>query len=430
MEAASRCPHVRRTVFNGWELLRKYECEDCGAIATCRCDKSIAEFILPHQAMAARDPESNRRVAVTDSLAENLCHACRGERPPAFPRAAHRGAATVIHRYYWREIRKDVQEAFLAWCLEQGLPLLGENGRPLIGYHAKAHSTEYDAYQRSAIERYRAIHAVDPLYDTTRESDADLLTRHSVPIEEARAWYVTPTPGRVLVAPEGCARTQDAVGVEEFAASRLRASGREVIFCESKPFHTLYATLMWLWISDLTDPLLQPRAFGGRDGVGADERGWIWTLMPEDFGKPGHAVRRHDALDRHLATIPDDPDNLREMFDCCLEGSRGLRQYLWVYTDDDANQARDLLAVLSAADLKKVLRYLAGDYWQRYLGWPDLLSWRTTPKGPSDLLFVEVKSSSDKLSDDQRSWIEGNATQLKFPFHVVKVHRTGRLIAS
>lgn len=35
MEAASEYPHVRRTVFNGWELLRKYECEDCGVIATC-----------------------------------------------------------------------------------------------------------------------------------------------------------------------------------------------------------------------------------------------------------------------------------------------------------------------------------------------------------------------------------------------------------
>lgn len=67
---------------------------------------------------------------------------------------------------------------------------------------------------------------------------------------------------------------------------------------------------------------------------------------------------------------------------------------------------------------------------ERYLGWPDLLSWRSTLKGPSDLLFAEVKSSSDKLSEDQRSWIEGNAARLKFPFHVVKVRRTGRLTAS
>ena len=116
MEAPSPCPHVRRTVFNGWELLRKYECKDCGAIATCLCDEPIAEYVVPHQAMTAQDPESNQRVPVTDPLAQKLCHACRGERSPAFPRAAHRGAATVVHRYYWREIRKETQEAFLAWC--------------------------------------------------------------------------------------------------------------------------------------------------------------------------------------------------------------------------------------------------------------------------------------------------------------------------
>ena len=294
MEVTSRCPHARRTVFNGWELLRKYECEDCGAIATCLCDKLIAQYIVPHQAMAARDPESNQRVAVTDPLAESLCHACRGEQAPAFPRAAHRGTATVIHRYYWREIRKVVQEDFLAWCRQQGLPFLDGNGRPLISYHAKAHPAEYDTFQRSALDKYRQIHATAPLYGTTRESDVDLLARHSVPVEEARAWYVTPTQGRVLVTPEGSTQTQDA---------------------------------------------------------------------------------------------------------------------------------------LSPHGLKRILRYLAGDYWQRYLGWPDLLTWRSSPHGPSDLLFLEVKSSSAKLAEVQRSWIEGNAAHLNFPFRVVKVHRTGRLTA-
>jgi hypothetical protein len=430
MEVTSRCPHARRTVFNGWELLRKYECEDCGAIATCLCDKAIAQYVVPHQAMAARDPESNQHVAVTDPLAENLCHACRGERPPAFPRIAHRGAATVIHRFNWWEMHREVQQSFLAWCQEQGLALLGENGRPLIGYLAKEHPAEYDAYQRSVLEKYRAIHAADPLYDTARESDVDLLARHHVPVEEVRAWYVTPTQGRVLVAPEGSTEPNDAVGVEEYVARRLRGTGREVLFCESKPFHTLFATLMWPWVSDIIDPLLEPHGFGGRDGIGADERGLIWIMMSGDFGKPHHAIRRRDALDRHLATIPDDPDDLREMFDICLEGSRGLRQYLWVYTDDDAKQARDLLAVIPPNDLKTILRYLAGDYWHRYLGWPDLLTWRNSPQGPGDLLFVEVKSSSDKLAEDQRSWIEGNTVHLKFSFRVVKVHRTGRLTAA
>ncbi len=39
---------MRRTVFNGWELLRKHEYEDCGAIATRLCDK--------YHAIHAADP--------------------------------------------------------------------------------------------------------------------------------------------------------------------------------------------------------------------------------------------------------------------------------------------------------------------------------------------------------------------------------------
>jgi hypothetical protein len=67
-----------------------------------------------------------------------------------------------------------------------------------------------------------------------------------------------------------------------------------------------------------------------------------------------------------------------------------------------------------------VLRYLVGDYWNRYLGWPDLLA----HKG-SEYFFVEVKSSKDRLSENQKSWIQGNWAELKLPFKLVKIHRKG-----
>ncbi len=75
----------------------------------------------------------------------------------------------------------------------------------------------------------------------------------------------------------------------------------------------------------------------------------------------------------------------------------------------------------------EVKEHLAEAYWERYLGWPDLVSWRETPEGSQAVQFIEVKSSSDRLSDDQRMWIQGNHDHLQLDFRMVKVHRTQRL---
>jgi hypothetical protein len=58
------------------------------------------------------------------------------------------------------------------------------------------------------------------------------------------------------------------------------------------------------------------------------------------------------------------------------------------------------------------------DYWQRYLGWPDLLIHRE-----GEVCLVEIKGSGDTLSVDQRGWIAGNAELLQLPFKIVKIHR-------
>jgi len=45
-------------------------------------------------------------------------------------------------------------------------------------------------------------------------------------------------------------------------------------------------------------------------------------------------------------------------------------------------------------------------------------------------MLIEVKSSGDRLSDDQRTWVTLNHRTLLLPFHIVKVHRTERLTLS
>lgn len=74
--------------------------------------------------------------------------------------------------------------------------------------------------------------------------------------------------------------------------------------------------------------------------------------------------------------------------------------------------------LMTPATIKSILRYLVDSYWTNYVGWPDLVAYRG-----SELLFAEVKSSHDKLSDDQKHWIGQNHGRLKLPFKLIKIHR-------
>ncbi|MCC6479871.1 MAG: VRR-NUC domain-containing protein [Sphingomonadaceae bacterium] len=44
--------------------------------------------------------------------------------------------------------------------------------------------------------------------------------------------------------------------------------------------------------------------------------------------------------------------------------------------------------------------------------------------GEDEFVFVEVKSSSDRLSEDQKRWITDNSNCLKLPFRLAKIHKT------
>ena len=46
-----------------------------------------------------------------------------------------------------------------------------------------------------------------------------------------------------------------------------------------------------------------------------------------------------------------------------------------------------------------------------------------------EFFFVEVKSSGDKLSEEQKAWIRGNATEMQLPFKIAKIHKKKTLTA-
>ena len=183
------CEHRDRSLLNPWESLRKYVCADCPAVMTCACDSDIATDVVPHQALRGRDQHTQDHVTVTHPLVPHLCHDCRDEAVPAYPKAAHRGAASLIHRYYWHEIGRETRLEFLAWCQSQELPLFDASGKPLFFELQREHHQQYDDIHGAVVERIRAAHAQKPKYDFTRPSDADVIRTYGVIVENIQACY-------------------------------------------------------------------------------------------------------------------------------------------------------------------------------------------------------------------------------------------------
>ena len=144
----------------------------------------------------------------------------------------------------------------------------------------------------------------------------------------------------------------------------------------------------------------------------------ISTLLPEDFGASGYALRRASEIKEHFGALPLNRDDLLWLFDLWVDYSTDLRQYLWAHRTKDVNKARAMISILPIDATIRILSYLIKDYWNNYLGWPDLLVY----KG-DEFFFAEVKSSSDKLSEDQKHWIKKNSSEIKLPFKLVKIHK-------
>lgn len=316
---------------------------------------------------------------------------------------------------------------FLQWCDDEGILTVDDAGKSLVLWlEHQQHKDQMKQIEREVLAEIKQLHATQPKYVYDEPSDADVLKENGVRVTNVKAAYLTPTRDRMRVLPLGVTDQTQAQSVEDFIAARLRAAGRELMFCESLPFQALYGCLMYLWVQDPADPLNRPAGVR-REGQGGTDGQLIWTLLPADYGRQAHADRRRAELEAHLDFIGTTTDDLLWAFDYWREYSRPLRQYLWAYSTEDEQRARTIIGVLGVERVKTVLRWLAEAYWDRYVGWPDLLTWRETPDGPRDVLFVEVKSSSDQLSDDQKTWIEGNRKTLDFDFELVKVHRSERV---
>lgn len=403
LTAQQPCPHLEVTCVNPYELIRKYKCGACGEVIMCSCDREFGEEFLPHQLDRAQDQNTGLPVPVTGGFQDRICRECRGLTAEAHPKDELYGRSSKIVRYYWREIFFETTRRFAAWADQVGL----DRSRARFEHPAK-----YDAIERIAIEEFKTLHAASPKYEYTEASAADVLLRCKVEIVDLRARYILGEDGtRMLVTPSGSFKTP-----EQLTESHYASLGFESLRCESRPFHVLFGIYMWPVIQDPMDELQHHVEFGNRSAFEAGQPAEpVVMSLPSDFGKPDFAERRAGALNAHFELLADD---LKLFFDLWLQPSANLRQYLWAHREEDVERARKLVEVLPADVIRRVLRYLSGSYWQRYLGWPDLFLFNS-----DSYLFVEVKGSGDKLSEDQKRWIQDNAETLKLPFKLVKIHR-------
>ena len=399
------CAHEVVQCLNPYELVRKYRCEGCSQVMMCTCDQEIGKRFFAHQLRQGCVLETQERVPVTLGFVDDICRECRGLAPEAHPMAAIPGRTNKIQRYYWREIQFETFKRFADRAEAAGF----DSHAP---YSPEA-KTLHKEVNREVLEEIKQLHAASPKYAYQEVSQAEVLSKYDVEEVRLDATFAPRVEGKGAGIIDG----EEVVSAEEFVARHYQRAGWQTMFTESVPFHALFGIYMWLLIQDPDDPLSRIASFGSRsDYEGAKEGIVIHTSLPSDFGTTGYAERRSEAIDEHLSNgLLDD---LEWLFDYWLDHSSNFREYLWAHREEDVQRARRLIDVLPPEIIVHILRYLVGNYWGRYIGWPDLLIFKT-----EDFFFAEVKASRDKLSDAQKRWITDNATELHLPFKLVKIHR-------
>lgn len=372
----------------------------------CTCDEERGRKFLPHQLQLGTRLKSQERIPVTLGFVASVCNECRGLPVEAYPVASIPGRTSKIKRYYWRELAFREHELFEEY-----------GGNP-DNYIYEIGEVESDAVKRArkqAIVDIKKLHESNPKYSYQEESTESIISRCNVSIRNVHAEYVQDGDRKSKVSHDGALLT-----VEKYAEITYNSLGYDVLFLESMPFHVIFSVFTWLVIQDPDDPNVQISGFGERSAYEADRsKNPIWVPLPSDFGTSDYAKRRSVQIANHFEILLESKENLLCLFDYWLPHSEGLRQYLWAHREEHISKARKIIEILEPLTILKIVRYLLNNYWKRYLGWPDLLVFNA-----SDYLFVEVKSSKDKLSEEQKNWIENNNGELHLSFEMLKVHRT------
>ncbi len=398
------CTHKHLRLINPYEIIWKYKCLSCGEVMMCSCESEIANYYVPHQTKRGKELESQNYVPVTFGFQKNICKKCRGEELEAYPKNELYGASSKIKRYYWREIVFTTLKYFKDYAEKNNF----YNYDDAI----KAFPEKYKEFENKALQCIKHQHDEKPLYDFHETSQAELISKYNIDIINYDCEYKKrPNERKVKLIYQNAEYT-----AEDYAATRWKEAGYSVVMLESIPFHFLFGTFMYQLIQDDSDPCVRFCSFGDRVEKGK----MIYTLLPSDFGTAGYYMRRQKEIKEYFNSIKFLRGELLWLFDYWSgdDYSGNFRQYLWATDSEAKSTARELIEILPSNCIKDILFYLIKYYWKRYCGWPDLLCYRN-----DEYILIEVKSSNDKLSIDQKNWIKGNFEELQLPFKIAKLHK-------
>jgi hypothetical protein len=372
----------------------------------CGCDEEFGITCLPHQITQSQSHGMTARIPITLGIVANVCNTCRGLPEEPHPAAESYGRSSKVSRFYWRELRKESLAMFDSWVKSNGFSGWMEA--------AAQYEDTRKKIEREVLEELKVAHERAPKYAFKEDSQEEVIRRHGVEVTALSGVHIaTPDGMRILDRAEECTP-------EDFAERHFQRQGYRTLFVESVPLHVLFGTFMWMLIEDVNDPDAGPPGFGDRHNFDRGEGcQMMWMTLPDDFGTAEYVQRRAAAVAEHLKLVQSilDDGALGWLFDLWLEPSVRLRQYLWAHRQEDIDRARNLLEALPQQTTWSILTFLLGGCWERYLGWPDLLCYTE-----NEFFFVEVKSSRDKLSQQQKEWIRLNAEHLKLPFRLLKIH--------
>ncbi|RMJ08522.1 hypothetical protein BHE90_015780 [Fusarium euwallaceae] len=192
--------------------------------------------------------------------------------------------------------------------------------------------------------------------------------------------------------------SQEECSVEEMCLSHYRAQGWKGYHAEGGIIRTLFAYLFYDIIF-----LYVPNVFQT-----------AYQMCPLDLHTDAFYPARASEINHRLVEITngEGPRLLRQVWEKESEKRTSVVGLNW---DFDIEDLVELVECFEGSALAAVCKVMAQEYRQRGGGIPDLILWRTrdTPgdggdgpaKSKGEVMFSEVKSANDRLSDTQRLWI-------------------------
>ncbi|KAF0332646.1 hypothetical protein GQ607_000662 [Colletotrichum asianum] len=174
--------------------------------------------------------------------------------------------------------------------------------------------------------------------------------------------------------------------VEEMCLSSYRSQGYKGFHAEGGIVRTLFAYLfydiLFLYIPNVFQTAYQ--------------------TCPLDLHTDSFYPTRASEINHRLVDIANGGAEriIREVDDRERERRTCVIGLNWDY---DVEDLVELVGCFDGSALAALCKVMAQEYRQRGGGLPDLILWRTEPE--KEVMFAEVKSANDRLSDTQRLWI-------------------------